>query len=178
MRRLVSSVSLIVAGAALASCVRPGYKPSPLGRATTLYYNAGDITTSGELMSADSNSIWLLQGDSLNEYSLASLRRVQIPRHSFGVRQTIYAGVAVGAGTGLLLTLACSQVEDAACVFVLPVITGFGGILGALFAVFNDYSTVYRLNPSDWQTIRAYARFPQGLPAPVRERYGVKPPHD
>ena len=178
MRRLGSSLALILAGAALTSCVRAGYKPGPLGRMTTLYYNAGNITTRGELMAADSNSVWLLQGASLNAYSLASLRRVQIPRHPFGGGQTIRAGVAVGAATGLLLTLACMQVEDASCVAVWPVITALGGTLGALFAVFNDYSTVYRLNPSEWQTIRAYARFPQGLPSPVRERYGVKPPPD
>jgi hypothetical protein len=61
------------------------------------------------------------------------------------------------------MTLACSQVEDTSCGEVFPAVALSFGLIGGLFSL-GITSSGWRDVPVDAETLRAYARFPQGAP--------------
>lgn len=113
------------------------------------------------------------RGSVLRSIRADSLVRVDVQRHPFGAWKTLKSAGYIGLGTGLLLTVACVQVEDASCGVVIPVMTGVALIPAALFAPVN-YESWMRFDRAGPRRARPYARFPQGLPDTLRGRTGAK----
>lgn len=160
--------STLLAAASLTGCVLPGPGISPHGRPTVAHTRAYRLE--GELVAISADTLWIIsRRDSLlRAVRMDSLLRVDVQRHPFGARKTFKVAGYIGLGTGLLLTLACSQVEDASCGVVIPVITGVALIPGALFALINYESSWIHLDRPELSRARPYARFPQGLPDTLR----------
>jgi hypothetical protein len=172
MRRLIEALAL-AAVTATSACVLPGAPASPYGRHTVLDLRPGTITE-GELLAVDSAGIWLLQRDTLVHYDTAAIRQVRLERHVLNGRRTIVWMMLAGLGTGVALSVACSQVEDADCGGVLQSAVLAYTAAGALFSLSNQYSSVWHWSPAESERLRAYARFPQGLPAGVERAYPMR----
>jgi hypothetical protein len=165
----------LVALAALAAstaCVLPGYTASPYGRTASVRFGSSrtDVGT-GELLAVDSANVWIMRNDTLLQFDVPTLLHVDVSRHGFDFKRTFTWMAITGLLTGTALTIACNQVEGAECNGVLPEYAFSYGLLGAAFAADNQRSAVARFQPFDWQRMRAFARFPQGLPQAMRDKY-------
>lgn len=69
-----------------------------------------------------------------------------------------------GLVSGVALTAACGSVEGAECGAVLPGVILSWGLVGGLSAATLSGSSSQRLAPEEWERLRPFARFPQGLP--------------
>lgn len=166
MRR-ASPVMLVVLLSA--SCIVPGAQISPYGKPTTLYTEtAGRIT--GELIAVRGDSIWLLKDGQLRSFAAIGVSMLDVERHSFDGRKTLRWNAITGLVTGSALLVACSLYNNKdgsksyGCPLVVPVSVALFSVLGSVFALTNDHSSMYHLVPADTLRLRAFARFPQGLP--------------
>src|SRR5262245_48276653 len=92
-RRLAVLVMMLLA----AGCAS-GHGLSPYGRPATLH---GVVQrTSGELLAASTDSIWLLRDSDIVGFSAASVSRVDVERYQFRGRVplAVVGGVSVGVG--------------------------------------------------------------------------------
>ncbi|MEX2154003.1 MAG: hypothetical protein WD825_11740 [Gemmatimonadaceae bacterium] len=158
----------ILAVVLLAGCVIPGVGISPYGRATTVHPKTGP-RVAGELLAANGDTVWLLSAGAVRSFGAAELRSVDVARHRFGAKKTFVWMSVAGLGTGVALLISCSSyasTEDgsADCGGVLPGTFLFFVVTGAVFALFNEYSSKHHLKPDDTPSLRPFARFPQGLP--------------
>jgi hypothetical protein len=172
MRRLIELLALATA-TATSACVLPGGPASPNGRHASLDLQHG-TSTDGELLAVDSTGLWLLRRDTVVHYDAAAINRVRLSRHSFDGKRTIVWMVLTGIGTGALLTVACSRVENTDCGGVLPAFALSYTTAGALFALGNQNSSEWHWSTQEWERLRPYARFPQGLPPGVERAYPMR----
>jgi hypothetical protein len=129
----------------------------------------GEAKQKGELLAAGADSIWLLRGDTIVSVATTHIRNVEVERHSFTGRRMM--GIMAGAGLvyGIALGVACSSYEgggDCGSVALGTMALYVGA--GSVWALSTMYSSKYRFSPSRWDEIRAFARFPQGIPDSVR----------
>lgn len=133
-----------------------------LGHRAEVTWNAR--TSRGELLAADSDTLWLLEGPGpVVRIPLADVDRVRIRRHRWDTqRALLWAGVG-GVVTGGALSMACGRVEDTDCggVFVGALATWI--TVGVIAAVSFEKSRNLELGPTDSE-LRRFTRFPQGLP--------------
>lgn len=173
-RASVVLAALLVGGVGgVGGCVVSKAGISPYGKTATLYPRNGS-SVSGELIASNSDSIWLLRNGAVTSYSSANVRAVDVERHGLDGRKTLVWMTLAGAATGSALTIACNQYNsdpqesNADCSGVLPGTLLFFAALGGIFAVSNDYSSMYHLVPQDTNRLRAFSRFPQGVPDSLR----------
>jgi predicted neutral ceramidase superfamily lipid hydrolase len=175
--RVLSAVAVVCA---LTGCVLPGAQVSPYGKPTTLYLRDGG-GVSGELLAATADSIWLMREARISSYGSEKVRKLNVERHKFDGKRSMLVSVLSGVATGTALAIACNRYEATSqdnsteCTAVIPATALVFAIPGALFALSNNYSSMYHLVPSDTGRLRAYSRFPQGLPDTVRMARLVQP---
>ncbi|GAC1653948.1 MAG: hypothetical protein NVS4B3_17470 [Gemmatimonadaceae bacterium] len=161
----------------LGGCVWPAPAISPFGRRATVYpTNAPRV--SGELLAVSSDSLWLLRDTTILVFPADALKIIHVARHSFDGRRTVATMIVAGAVTGAALMVACGQVKNTDCGAVLPAALLTHAVLGGLFALSTDHSSMHRFSPRQWAELRGYARFPQGLPdsARVKRSLSDRPP--
>ncbi len=165
MRSLASG---FLAAVLVAGCALPPPRLSPTGRHTSVHTPTNRV--SGELIAVTRDTVWLLTRPDgvLTPFRAENIVRLDVQRHRMGGTRTMQIMAVVGAATGFLLTISCSQVEDASCGAVLP-----GTMLpylafGALFAVVNFESAWMKFSRPEVTAARAYSRFPQGMPDTLR----------
>ena len=162
-------VPLLVGG-----CAVKGVPISAHGRPVTI--PSGNQRTQGELLAITGDTLWVLQRDSLRAEVLAPGQWVQVQRHDFGMRRTMKWMGITGLATGVSLMIACSSYEssddgggdNSSCIAVLPASAIFFGVAGLLFGAGNQYSSSHRFTAADTARLRAFSRYPQGLPDSVR----------
>ena len=166
MRTLVSG---LVAATLAAGCALPAPRVSPNGRTTMLHTGSGRVN--GELIAVSLDTVWMLTrpGGTLAPFASANIVRLDVQRHAMGATRTIQAMSLVGLATGVLLSIACSSVDDASCGAVIPAtMIPYVG-LGAIFGLFNFESAWLKYGSFEVIRARPYARFPQGLPDTLRK---------
>ena len=116
----------------------------------------------------DKDTLWIRAEDGVREIPLRDVREVRVKRHGFGARQALIWARVGGAITGGGLAAACSSVEgDNNCAAVGLVTAGLWLLAGGLTApALESSSRILYPNPSA-DTLRPYARLPQGLPSGV-----------
>ncbi len=170
MRR-ASPVMLVVLLSA--SCVAPGAQISPYGKTTTLYRTTSGHVT-GELIAVGSDSIWVLADGQLRGYAARDISKLNVERHPFDGKRTLTVNATTGAVTGIALMVACNSYRakegdrNPSCAGVVPATVAVFTVLGGIFALTNNRSSMYHLVPSDTLQLRAHARFPQGLPVTLK----------
>ena len=128
----------------------------------------------GELVAVSVDSLWVLANSALVSAPLARVVRVRVKRHSLGGGAALAWGIAGGVVTGGLLTAACSSVADD-CGGVFAVMAVSWLVFTAIAAPSMESSSRIDFRRSQWQDLRAHARFPQGLPVNVdRKLLGVR----
>jgi hypothetical protein len=151
---------LAAATAASAQRLRP-----PFGSEVRL--NIGDTTNlKGELLAVDRDSIWVLYGPQherlLARVPLAEVSEVRVDRGGMGPGAALAWSLIAGVVSGAALQSACSSVGGD-CGEVLPITLLVWGLVGATSAA-SLQSTRYQTLPPEPDSLRARARFPQGLP--------------
>lgn len=180
MTRLpVSLAAVLVAASGLAPGCAARRQPDVLGRSVILVpSDSRAAKEKGELLAVDEERLWLRTRDGVREVPRGAVAEVRVKRHGYGGGLAKRIGLIGGLISGLALTAACSSVEDnegGGCAAV-----GFG--VGAVWAITGllaspglDASGHARLFPRD-ERLRAYARFPAGLPKDVPRAKLADPP--
>jgi hypothetical protein len=179
--------SCLLIPALLTGCVLNGPAISPHGRSATL---PGYYRNSVELIALTADTLWVEQLATLHAVPVAQGLRVHARRHDFGLARTMRWMAITGAATGTALFVSCTSYESSpdgngdsgGCLGVIPVTTLFFAAAGLLFGGINEYTSVHRLTRADSARIRAFSRFPQGLPESLRPprltapgQYGLPP---
>ena len=122
----------------------------------------------GELLVVDKDTLWLRTGDGVRELRSARRAGVRVRRHGFGARKALTWALLGGAVTAGGLAAACSSVEgDNDCGGVGLVVGGLWLLAGALTAPALESSSRIEYPQPSADTLRPYARLPQGLPPGV-----------
>jgi len=171
-------LAVAIAAVALQGCVVARQPVSHLGRTVRVTPLQADQTElAGELMAVSAESLWVARDSEIVSVPLLELRRVQVRRaERLGGKAMRYSAI-VGLVTGGALSAACSQVEGASCGGVLPVVFASWMLWGALSASSVESSAKFGVEAGDWERLRLYARFPQGLPDNFPRR-GLSPTTD
>jgi len=147
-----------------------GATSSVLGRSVTVVPATGDDSkaVAGERIAVEPDRLWVLGKERVVALPLASVAEVSLERHRMGrARGLAWAGIGALA-TGGALAAACSSVEgsgDCGTVFLAVGLTW--ALFGALPALGLDGSAKTRVKPPAPESLRPYARFPQGPPEGV-----------
>jgi hypothetical protein len=121
----------------------------------------------GELIEASGAALALGGSLDLQRAELARITSVQVRQHDFsGIDAMLWVGLGALV-SGLGMTIACGSVEGASCGGVFPAVALSFGLIGGLFSL-GMTSSGWRQVAVDGETLRAYARFPQGAPAGFR----------
>lgn len=125
----------------------------------------------GELIVATPERILVLTDGEVREFPSAQVDQVLVRRHSVTARQVLGWLAAGAAATAVVLVASCLSVEGngaGQCAYqggVFPGITYAAIGVGSAFSI--GASRNAEIHGSDWKRLRAYARFPQGLPPAV-----------
>lgn len=165
MSRIISPALLALA---LTGCILSGAPISPYGRHAEIKRQGGDVR--GELLAASPDSVWLMRDSAMVAYPTSTLLGVNVKRHDLGMRRTLTTMAIAGVLFGGAMLSACNAYNampdeaDTNCGDTFP--TGFLLFLagGVLYGAINEYSSKHHLAPRDTEKLRAFSRFPQGLP--------------
>jgi hypothetical protein len=176
MRKLAAILLIVTL---TSGCATSGTSPV-LGRSVTVVPTASATTppVAGELIAVEPEKLWVLGKEHMVEVPLASVEEVRVERHRMNTRRGM-AWAGIGAlTTGGALTVACDSVEDSEnCGLVFLAVGLTWLLLGVLPARTLDKSAKIRLSRPAPDTLRPFARFPQGPPDGVDLRQlPAKPP--
>ena len=153
----------------LSACVISGTSVSPNGRSADVKSRALG-SQRGELLASRSDSIWLLRDGVVLAIPMSDVNAVTVERHAFGGKRTVAWSAGIGAVTGVAMSIACasykpkSRSASSGCAGWLPGTAAVWTGLGSLFAISNAHSADFHLDARDSVRLRAFARFPQGMP--------------
>jgi hypothetical protein len=154
-------------GLALNACAATFPKLSPLGRSIEVQPARNDPAPAvkGELIAVDPERVWVLEPGRLSHLALDEVEQVSVRRHGLNRKAALRWTLLGALISGTALSLACGTVEDAeGCSAILLGVGATWGLFGALSAPSLEKSSQLRVPASDWEALRPYARFPQGLP--------------
>jgi hypothetical protein len=169
MRKSPRSIAALLAVACSASACASGVS-DVLGRDVILVPTAPRTPKPrGELLAVQDGRIWLRTKDGVREMEAASFREVQVQRHGYGGGSARRLGLIGGLVSAIALTASCSSVDGngtGGCAAVGAAIGGLLAVTGVLSSMSLDASSRAHMAPDDL-SLRAYARFPAGLPKDV-----------
>lgn len=120
----------------------------------------------GELLAVDRDSIWVLYGPQheriLARVPLAEVSEVRVDHGGMGAGAALGWSLIAGFVSGVALQSACSSVGGD-CSEILPVTLLLWSLVGVTSAA-SLQSTRYQTVQPEPDSLRARARFPQGLP--------------
>lgn len=151
----------------LAACVMGHYAASPYGRGAEVVpvSGSGHSRVSGELIAVSADSVWVLADHGLVTVPLAQVAAVRVVRHRFTTGRVLTWSVVGGTISGVALAAACSGADEGNdCGGVFPAVLLSWAIVGGISAATVGGSAYVRLRPSEWEKLRPFARFPQGIP--------------
>lgn len=119
----------------------------------------------GELIAVSPDTLWLLAKSTLLRIPSRDIRQVDVKVRPIGAEGILLWGAIGGAVSGVALYGACASYTDD-CGAVLPVTVLVWGLWSGLWAAVAG--SAYAPHSPDWfgrSELRAFARFPQGLPS-------------
>ena len=138
------------------------------GRSVTVVTEGGDEKVKGELLTVDSDSLWVQASDGVVEVPLPSVREVRVKRHGFG-KDAAFQWALIGGGvTGGALAGACASAGADGCGWVGLIVAGLWLLAGAAAAGSMESSSRLDLWHPTPEQLRAFARLPQGWPESLR----------
>ena len=144
----------------LAGCATIRPKVSVLGRPVEVQPAA----VKGELLAVGAEQLWIKERDEVREVPLAGIEQVKVKRHDLDGKRG-WAWALIGAVvTGAVLTASCASVEDTSCGSVPLAVAGTWLALGGVSAASLERSSKLEVRGPNWEVLKPYARFPQGLP--------------
>ena len=165
----MKALAVVLWAALLAGCSSALQPLSPLGRDVRVSRKGGSVD-GGELLAVSADSVWIAMRSGNVSVPLEEVRRVNVKVGRLTWSDGAVYGAGVGLAAGVALLSACSQVEGAECGGVLPAFLVSGFLWGAIAGLSYEASSHRRFTRQQWESLRAYARFPQGLPADVPRR--------
>ena len=153
-------------GLLLAACVTGSRRASVFGWPVTVtpVGETPTATVAGELIAVSAESLWVLPEPGLAGLPWSHVRQVTVRRHSMGGGTALGWALGGAVVTGALLTAACSSVEDTECGGIFAGVALSWLIVGGLSAASLQSSSKITFKSPSWDSLRVYARFPQGLP--------------
>jgi len=164
MTSRVLVIGLVCSGLALQGCVVSRQSVTVLGRSVRITPAERDVALSGELIAVSAESVWVAPGAEIVSLPWSRVWRLQVRLSNVNGGGAMGYSVVMGLLTGGALFAACSLVEDTECAVILPGVLGMWLLLGGLSAMSIESSSQKTLGAAQWQALRAYARFPHGLP--------------
>lgn len=153
----------------LTGCATTGPKLSVLGRPVDVSgQGEGDARRAkGELIAVGPEQLFVLEPGRVRELPLAGIDRVRVRQHGMDGRHSM-RWVGLGALiTGGALAGACTSVKGnstTSCLGVGAVVAATWALIGGLSAASLESSSKLSVTGPDWDALRPYARFPQGVP--------------
>lgn len=136
--------------------VRPSTKGDDLGAAK------------GELLAVGPEQLWVKEPSGVRELPLARIEQVRVKRHDWNGRRAWMWTVIGALATGGVLTASCASVEgNDSCAGVGAGVGLTWLLFGGLSAASLESSSVERVRAPHFESLKSYARFPQGLPEQV-----------
>ena len=156
------SIALVIGG-----CASSTPRLSVLGREVEVRHTSADPggPVKGELLAVGPEKVWVVGPKDVRSIPRSEIQEVRVRQHGTTGRKAAYRLIIGALVSGTVLALSCSSVEDTndcGKVF-LPVVLSWGA-LGIPSAMGLAKSSQLRIKPSSWDSLRPYARFPQGLP--------------
>ena len=169
--------AFLVVTTLLPACATTRRAPSALGRSVIVVPRADGPRIRGELLAVAEDRVIVRAEDGIHDVALPQIREVRVRRHSLDGRKA-WTWTIVGAlVSGIALAAACSGVEDsgncagAGLAGAVPWLV-FGGLASASL----ERSAFLPFEAREGDRLRAFARYPQGLPAGFDLRGFEKPP--
>lgn len=167
---------VLAAACAVQGCASSS--PDVFGRRVQLVpKEPGADRLSGELLAVQDGRVFVRTKDGVRDFATASLREVRVERHGVG-GFTRKFGLVGGAVSMAALTASCSSVEGngaGGCAAAGALVGGLLALTGVLASVSLDASARTPVAPSD-DALRAYSRFPAGMPRGVPPEWLSRPP--
>ena len=162
------AIVVAVVGLAAQGCVVSRQAVTPLGRQVTLapVLDAPLDAVSGELMAVSADSVWLAPDSGIVGIPWTGVERVHVRISRVKGSHGFAYSAILGAVTGGALFVACLQEGDS-CGGILPASVLWWMLWGGISAPSIDASARPGFTVENWELLRGYARFPQGLPAGV-----------
>lgn len=181
MRRQSPGLALLVVVVTLLqACATTSRAPSVLGRNVTVIPQADAPKVRGELLAVAEGSVIVRAEDGIHEMAIPQIREVRVQRHSFdgkkGWTWTIVGALVSSVG----LAAACSSVEEngSGNCAAMGLIVGAAPwlLVGGLSARSLERSAFLSVDFREGERLRAFARYPQGLPTGFDLRGLERPP--
>ncbi len=132
---------------------------------------------SGELLAVGEDTVWVRVGESLQHAMLSQLSLARLERGKRGMRHGLVRGLVFGLVTGAVMTAACSSVDEGGgCSGIIVGSTAAATVAGFLAGVDNESKRFLRIEHPTASALAPWARYPQGLPAMIRESGRVPVP--
>jgi hypothetical protein len=167
MRRLVSKwallLTLVPMGCATGGAVPVGGRHIEV----TPSHDADGHKVEGELLAVDEETIWVLGKERIVAVPLATVRQVEVRRHSATPGRVARWSALGAALTGGALALACNSVDGNSDCGKIFLSVGFTWALGGAIAAVTLGPSKMGIDEPWAQSLRPYARFPQGPPKGV-----------
>lgn len=145
-------------------------KRSFQGRRAEVSLHSPVRAVKGELLAVGADRLWLLADTALLDPRISEVARVRIKRHPFTGSTMLVWGAIGAVTTGIALTAACASLGDdglGGCGLVLPVFGLSWMVVAGVSSLFTAPSAYKTFRPGQIDDLRAFARFPQGLPEGV-----------
>jgi hypothetical protein len=157
------SCRAIVALALAAACAAcAAHEPPVLGRTVSVARRGGERVV-GELVAVQDSDLVVRRSDGVAQVPLADVRAVEIKRHDWGRSRGLAWSLLGGAATGAALAASCASVSSG-CGGVGAAVLATWLVVGGLSSLSMEASSRVRLSSPSAESLRPYARFPQGLP--------------
>jgi len=175
--RAKRSVSLLLV-LALTSCATARPQVAIGGRMVEIQPTSEKASSvKGELLAVGPERVWVMARDGVRGVPFAEIENIRVRLHGLGGGRS-WAWMALGAvATGAALAAACASADSDSCGTGFGVTAGLWAAIGAPSAHSLEKSSRLLVRGPDFTSLRAYARFPQGLPEGLdsAKRAGLKP---
>jgi hypothetical protein len=159
---------VLAAACAVPGCATGG-APDVFGRRVELVPKEPPTPrAAGELLAVQDGRVWIRTDEGVRDFPASAYREIRVPRHDLG-RKTRTIGLVGGLVSMVALTASCGSVEgnDAGgCAAAGGLVGGIFALTGVLSGMALDSSSKAHLSAQD-DALRAYARFPAGMPRGV-----------
>ena len=160
VRACVASVVVVTM---VSGCVTGRPRVSPFGRTAWVLPN-GKAAVKGELIAVSADSVWLRSEAALQGWAMSEVQRVYVQTNDMTAGRALTWSAIGAVVTGVTLFAACESVNEGDCGQVLGVMALVWGVFGGTSAILLDQSSKRAVTPAQWEALRPYARFPQGVP--------------
>ncbi len=164
MLNLVKNVCAVALCGVLGACASTMPRPAVFGRNVEVQRRDAKEPTRGELVAVETDGLWVAGQEQVEAIPLRSVDRVRLQRHEMNGKA---AGTWAALGaviTGGALTAACWMAKADGCGKVFLAVGGTWLVIGGPSAASLGESSKLDFRQADWDRLKPYARFPQGIP--------------